>query len=193
MPEKGGTNARPPTLMKIYIDEDLLRLEQYFTHPERVGILKAPLPFVNGAVLCIFQPLFHALVRLCHHAILAFLHPLHVHGDGALKGDAELLAAPGHVSGASTGYQGLGGDAAGVDTGAAEELAFNDGHLHSFFGQSCCQRGPRLSCADDDRVVLCFHVSLSLIFQLSSLYALLLAVIVLLFLTQTKEPTNHLR
>src|SRR5262249_22101458 len=49
-------------------------------------------------------------------------------------------------------YQGLGRGAAGIDASAADEMAFDDSHLHPGAGQPERHRWSGLAGADDDRV-----------------------------------------
>jgi hypothetical protein len=52
--------------------------------------------------------------------------------------------------------QGLGRHAAGVDAGAAEQLALDQRDPHAGGGQAADQRRPGLAGADDDGVEACF-------------------------------------
>ena len=66
--------------------------------------------------------------------------------------DAELGAAPRDVRGVGARDQRLGRHAAGVDAGAAEQLALDQRDRHAGGGQPAGERRPGLAGADDDRV-----------------------------------------
>ena len=66
--------------------------------------------------------------------------------------DAEIGGAARQVGGIGAGDQRLGRDAAGVDAGAAEELALDERDGHARGGQPAGQRRSGLAGADDDRV-----------------------------------------
>ena len=97
------------------------------------------------------DPFLQAVDRLAHDAVLAPLHARHV--DAHLAGGETVLgAAARHMSGASAGDQRLGGNAAGVDAGAAEHLALDDRGLQAFLVEARAERRRRLADADDDRI-----------------------------------------
>src|SRR5262249_46500145 len=67
---------------------------------------------------------------------------------------AVVGAAAGQVGDAGAGHHRLGGGAAVVDAGAADELAFDQGGLPAGLRQRQAERLARLPAADDDRVEL---------------------------------------
>src|SRR5262249_12252616 len=75
--------------------------------------------------------------------------------------EAVVRAASRGVDGVGAGDQGLGRRAACVDAGAAEAAALDDGDALARARQAPGERRPRLSGADDDRVVV-GHASLHL-------------------------------
>ena len=81
-------------------------------------------------------------------ALTAFMSTVTAAGDV----DAVVGGAARHMGGVGVGDEGLGGDAAGVDAGSAEELALDDGDLFAGFGEASGERGTGLAGADDDGV-----------------------------------------
>ena len=71
--------------------------------------------------------------------------------------DAEIGGAPGHVGGVGAGHQRLGRHAAGVDAGAAEQLALDERDLHPRAVSRPASGGAGLAGADDDGVEAMFH------------------------------------
>ena len=71
--------------------------------------------------------------------------------------DPVVGAAACDVGGVRTGDQGLGGNASGVDAGAADEFALDHRDGLAGRGQPTRQRWPGLPGADDDRVELFCH------------------------------------
>ncbi len=78
--------------------------------------------------------------------------PRHVDADRALDGHPVVRRPAREVGGIGAGHQGLGRHAAGVDAGAAEQLALHQGDAHARGGQPPGQRRTRLAGADDDGV-----------------------------------------
>ena len=75
----------------------------------------------------------------------------------AAEHDAERDGPPRQVGGVGAGNQGLGGRAAGVDAGAAEQLALDDGDLHPGLAETNGKGRARLAGADDDCVEAAIH------------------------------------
>ena len=71
---------------------------------------------------------------------------------GPLEDDAVVGGAPGEVRGVGAGDERLGRHAAGVDAGAAEQLALDEGDFHAGAGQPAGERRTGLAGADDDGV-----------------------------------------
>jgi len=121
---------------------------------------EACMALIDRAVFHVLEPLLESDAGRCGYGVLSLFDPPHIHAHRARAGDrdSELRGAARHMRCVGTRHHGLGGGAAGVDAGAAEELAFHDGDLHSGGGEALGQRGPGLSRADDDGVKWC-HVS----------------------------------
>ncbi len=145
-PGMSGTTARPPTLRKIRS-----ACRTLVADPQRVRILEAGMTANDGAAVHAVKPVFDALAVAEHDLVFARLDFRHVHADRA-GADAEVGAAPGQVRGVRAGHQCLGGDAAGVDAGPADQLALHHRNGVAGRGQPACQRGPGLAGAHDDRV-----------------------------------------
>ena len=151
-----------------HVDEDFVRLQPFRTYTERVGTFEARVALVHHAVLHVLEPAFHTLVGPRHHTVFARFDLLHVHGDGATDHHAKVGTPPGHVRSAGAGHQGLRGNAAGIDTGAAKEFALDDGHLHPRSGQPRCQGWPGLPRTNDYRFIFGRH-DIHLLFLLAKL------------------------
>ena len=76
----------------------------------------------------------------------------HVDADGAVDRHAVVGGAPREMRGIGAGDQRLGRHAAGVDAGAAEQLALDERDRHAGRGQPAGKRRAGLAGADDDRV-----------------------------------------
>ena len=146
-PGMRGTEARPPTLMKMRGDDST-------SSPTRtcVGDSKAACPCstVQPGMLR-SQPSTLPRER-GHHGVGARLDARHVHGDGALDHDAVVARAARQVRGVGAGDQRLRGRAPGVDARPAEQRPLDQRHLHAGAREPPRQRRPRLPRADDDGV-----------------------------------------
>src|SRR5205085_6163266 len=69
-----------------------------------------------------------------------------------IEHDAVLGAAPGEGRGIGAGDGRLGGHAAGVDAGAAEQMALDQGHRHPGGGEPAGERRAGLPGTNDDRI-----------------------------------------
>src|SRR5882672_5415610 len=138
------------------VEEDPGGLQRPAVHVEGARGGEARVAADQGDVLHALDPVGHAVRRMLHDAVLARLDRLHVHAHVA-GGEAVFAAAPRRVHGARRGHQGLGGNAADVDAGAAHELALDDRGLQSFAVEARAQRRAGLSGADDDGVVAFGH------------------------------------
>jgi hypothetical protein len=76
------------------------------------------------------------------------------HRAGRRRAPATATSVPGKNPHPRVGDFTLGGDAVGVDAGAAEQLAFHNGDLHACRGEALRQKRPGLSGSDDDCVKL---------------------------------------
>ena len=110
------------------VDEDLAGLELRVADPDRARAFEARMSLVDREIRRALEPLLHTLVGGPHHGVLACLDARHVDAQ-ALDHHAEVGRAARQVSDPRARDQGLGGDAAGVDAGAAEQLALDDGGL----------------------------------------------------------------
>src|SRR6185312_7804211 len=115
---------------------------------------EAAVTLVDGAVLAALERSFDAPGRLADDVVLAGLDAFHVGLDLAGAGEAVVRAAARHMHGVGARDHGLGRRAAGVDAGAAEAVALDDGDLLAGVGQSPRQARPGLASADDDRIVV---------------------------------------
>src|SRR5262245_46198797 len=122
-----------------------------------MGILKASMAFIDRQVLSVFEPLFYAFIGTTHHSVFALFNFLHVDSNRAVDSHAILAAAPRDMSSPRACHQRLGRDAAIVDTGTAEPLAFDDRRLQPCAGQPDRERRPRLSSANNDSVIRRCH------------------------------------
>jgi hypothetical protein len=88
------------------------------------------------------------------YGVLARFHFFHVDADRAANGHSVFIGATCEMRRIGARDQRLGWSAAGIDAGAAENLAFDDGDLPTRGYQPPCQSRSGLSGADDDRVVV---------------------------------------
>ena len=106
------------------------------------------------AVRVCFERGGQTISELRHHRVLARLDPFHIDRDPAGDRDPVFGGMAREVGGIGARHQGLGRGAAGIDAGAADQVAFDDRHLHAGAGETERQRRPGLAGADDDRVVV---------------------------------------
>ena len=97
-----------------------------------------------------------AVARLPDDAVLARLDGPHVDLDVA-RTESVLAAAARHMDRARAADQRLGGNAADVDAGAAEQLPLDDGGAQAFGAQARGKRGACLPGTDDDGIVAFDH------------------------------------
>jgi len=71
--------------------------------------------------------------------------------------DAVLGRASRELRRVGARHQGFGRNAAGIDAGAAEVFALDDGDFHACVRQTRRQRRSGLPCADDNGVKACGH------------------------------------
>src|SRR5690242_13620942 len=108
---------------------------------------------VHMASLQLPERILHPFARLPDDSVLASLDLLHVDGNRAADHHAVVGAAAGDIGRAGAGHQSFGWDTAGVDAGAAEKLALDDGYFHPSACQPGRKRGAGLSRTDDDGVI----------------------------------------
>ena len=136
-----------------HVDEKSLGAEPFGADAHFPRRLEADVAFVHGAVRRALEKAFDPDSRLSGDGVLAGFDPLHVDAHVAADGHAEIGCPPRHVRGVRAGDHGLGGYAARVDAGAAEQLALGDRYLHPRCRQAFGQGGAGLPGADDDCVV----------------------------------------
>ena len=108
---------------------------------------------VGRTALEISQPILDPVPGFSRYHIFAGLHGLHVDTDRAVDRNAEVRGTAGHVRRVSAGHERFGRNAAGVDAGSAEQLAFDHGDVHPSGGETPRERRPGLPGPDDDRVI----------------------------------------
>ena len=86
----------------------------------------------HGNVGSALEPLLDAVRGATGDFVLARLDALHVDLDRCVDHDSVIGGVPRQVRRIRAGNQRLGRHAAGVDTGAAEVIAFDDGHFAEF-------------------------------------------------------------
>ena len=145
-PGRSGTCARPPTLMKM-------RGAVSRSTPTRTvsADSNSRVALEDRAPRHAAEPALDAGSGAGRHCIGACLDPGHV-DLRRRRDDAVVCRAPHDVRGVGAGDQRLGGHAAGVHTGAAEQLALDERDRHAGGRQPARQRWTRLAGPDDDRV-----------------------------------------
>ena len=108
------------------VEEDLFGGEEIVADANLIGRFEAGVAGEDGAVLHAAQPGFEAVARIGDDFVFAGLDGLHVDRDGARYCYAVGVGGAGFLCDVGAGDEGLGGRAAGVDAGAAEELAFDE-------------------------------------------------------------------
>jgi hypothetical protein len=136
------------------VDEDAPGPQHRSAHRDAVRAGEARVPLDDGAAGQPANPAFDAGARLARYVILARFDARHVDGDLAADRHAEIGGAARHVRGVGACHQRLRRDAAGVDTGAAEELALDDGEPHACLRQPGGEGRAGLARANDDGVVV---------------------------------------
>ena len=136
------------------IDEDLLRAQHLGADLDLPRRDEAAMALIDRAVGLAPQTALDAGGRERDDAVLARLDLGHVDLDRAGDLDAELGPAARQMRRIGAGHHGLGGRAAGIDAGPAEELALDDRDLLPRLRQPPRQRRPRLAGADDDGVII---------------------------------------
>src|SRR5262249_54753944 len=86
--------------------------------------------------------------------LLAHLDRLHINPDGAANRHAVVAGTTRQISRVGTCDEGLSGRASGIDAGAAEEPAFDHGHLLPCSYKTPGQRRAGLPGPDNDGIVI---------------------------------------
>ena len=108
-----------------HIDEDVLGSEPVPAHLHLARRKKARVAAVNRATLHALKPGFDARSCSRHDHVLARLHGLHVNRDLTRDTDAIFDCAARQVRRIGTSDERFGRGTAGIDTGAAKELALD--------------------------------------------------------------------
>ena len=135
------------------VDEDAFGDEDCITDLNRVRCDKAAMALIDRAIRQAPQALLDPDARLLGNPVLSGFYPRHVDMHRTFEADPELAGSAHHMRHIGAGDQCLGGNASGVDAGAAKRPAFNDRN-----GHARCREAPRqgrsgLPGADDDGVV----------------------------------------
>src|ERR1022692_4219834 len=112
-----------------HVDEDPLGGEPVRSDAYLLGRLEASVALIDGAVVHVLQPCLNRCPGFPRYGILPGFHPPHIDARASAGIHPELGCAANHMGGVSAGDHGLGRNAACVDTGAAEQLALDDGDL----------------------------------------------------------------
>src|SRR5947207_3806677 len=134
------------------IDEDARRGQPLLGDRDGIAAEKAGMALQYRAARHIAQPALDAGAGIGRDRVGPHLDPGHVDAGRRVEHDAVLGAAPREVRGIGTGDERLGGHAAGVDAGAAEQMALDQGHRHPGGGKPAGERRAGLPGADDDRI-----------------------------------------
>ena len=136
------------------IDEDAISAERGVADDHGVRIGKAGMAAIDRATGHALQPGFDARAGFAADSVHAGLDQFHVDARLAGDGDAVFGGAEGKVRRIGAGDQGLGRDATGIDAGASERAALDDGHCLSGIGQPAGKRWAGLPGTDDDGVIM---------------------------------------
>ena len=131
-------------------------MQELLADPHRMWILKTGMVAKDGAAVHPVQPVLDTRAVVEHDLVFACFDFRHVHADRSGP-DAVVPAAPGQVRGVGAGHQRLGRNASGVDTGAAEQFAFDYRDALPGSGQPTRERGPGLTGTHDDRIEMRCH------------------------------------
>ena len=125
-----------------YVEEDLRGFEEIVADADRGGGFELCVAGVDGAVGIGAEAVLDGGAGFEEDLFLAGFGGLHVDGDFTGQFDAVERGAACHLRGVGIGNQGLGGDAAGVDAGSAEELALDNGDFFAGLRKASCEGGP---------------------------------------------------
>jgi hypothetical protein len=96
------------------------------------------------------EALLNTRPRLPGDCVFSGFHPGHIGLHGPVDHHPEIGGAARHVDRIGAGDQGLCRNAAGIDAGATEQAAFDDGDRRARGREPSRQRGARLPGADDN-------------------------------------------
>ena len=135
------------------VDEHPRRVQELVADPDAVFALEPGVAPHERAARQASQPLLEAPARVRGDGVGARLDPGHVDRHRRPSSDDPVLGgAAGDVGRVGARHQRLGRHAAGVDAGAAHELALDERDRHAGRGETADERRARLAGADDDRV-----------------------------------------
>ena len=134
------------------VDEDARRRQDLITDTDRRWRFKACVAHEDRAPLERAEAALDAIARVGDNGLCAGLHGGHVDARRIVEHDAVIRGAAGEVRGIRARHQRFGRCASGVDAGAAEQFALDEGDGHAGAAQPVRQRGARLPRADDDGV-----------------------------------------
>src|SRR5262249_15890722 len=135
-----------------HIDEDARRSECVVPDLDVARASEAAVALVDGDTGIAPEAALDTARGEAEHVILALVNLLHVDADRAIDHNAVFARAPRHMRNVGAGNQRLGRRATGVDAGAAEAIALDDGDVHACPCQTVRQGGPGLTGTDDDRI-----------------------------------------
>jgi len=138
-----------------YVEEDLFGFEDVVAYADFVGSFEGGGAGVDGDFFVRAEGLFDTVAGVGDDGIAAGVDGFDIDGEGA-DCDAVLGGALDLAGSVGAGDHGLGGSAAGVDAGAAEEVALDEGYGLSGGGEAGGEGWAGLAGSDDDGVV-CGH------------------------------------
>ena len=147
-----GIKARPPVLMKM-------RSASSSSSPTRTvrADFEAGVTEDQRAAVHALQPGLVADATMFGDFAGPGVDARHVDADVAGDHHAIVGGATGQVGGVGAGDEGFGRGAPGVDAGAADQVAFDDGDGEAGVGEAPGHRGSGLAGADDDGVEMSGH------------------------------------
>ncbi len=140
-----------------YVEENVVGAECLRVDIDLMAGDKASRCMEDCAVLHSAQPFFDSIAGLGENHFLAGYDSFHVDLNRPVNCDAKIAGAPCEVGSVRACHHGLGGNATGVDAGAAEEFSLDHGNSLAGLGQTASQRRTCLSGPDDDGVKVIAH------------------------------------
>ena len=118
------------------IEENALGCEPLAAYLDLARREKPGMPAVKGDVRCVLEGRGQPVARPCHDRILARLDLPHIDADFAGDRDPVIGRTPRQLCGIGARHQRLCRRAAGIDAGAADEIALDDRDLHPGAGKA---------------------------------------------------------
>src|SRR5438876_31354 len=134
------------------VEEDLWRGQKLVADAHGIGGFEAGVAAIKRAALHPGDPAFEIAAGVVRHLVLARLDLLVVDADRAGERHAIIGGAAGKMRGIGARHHRLGRHAAGVDAGAADELALDQRDAHAGGLEPADERRAGLAGADDDGV-----------------------------------------